>query len=268
MSDLLNLPRHLLESVYDLLHVKDRFRLNMALPHAHTITDTLATCPENDKKLAIMQTYFKRIGHELTYNTLTCQMVELIEENLEDPTVREVLQHNPAFLLGFENRFKINEMVKLIRSPNDLAIDEESFSMKCDNLSGCEEVMGYFERYGRPATFDIIMRGTSALQQSFLENWSCFVFGIICKGNEHGLLKHIMEQSNNTNKYAEKTRAYLANENILLWFINNPKQLREIVDNVGVTKEILMTLLNAASSQLYIDSVIYLKQAMIHQENQ
>ena len=81
---LLDLPRALLEAVYDELHVHDRLRLNAALPKDYRVVKTARTDKVKDEKLALACVAMKRPRQNKKRATA---MLLFMAENRDDPTV-------------------------------------------------------------------------------------------------------------------------------------------------------------------------------------
>jgi hypothetical protein len=84
----LDLPNDLQENIFDRLHIKDRIKLNAAIPKASKITRTIKTDQRKDKKLGIAYHYFKKKKDKFTVCNNLCKF---IQSNRDDPTCSEIV---------------------------------------------------------------------------------------------------------------------------------------------------------------------------------
>jgi hypothetical protein len=82
-TQLLDLPAGCMAHVYDALHIRDRVRLNAALPKDRRVTATTRTDRAKDGKLALVYRTMKRRG----MCVVKPKMLRFLSENRGDPTV-------------------------------------------------------------------------------------------------------------------------------------------------------------------------------------
>lgn len=256
--DLLGLPRHLLELIFDMLMVLDRIRLNMALPRRDVIVKTSFTCTQTDRKLVTMQRYFKKrfeSGQPILYKDLKGPMIGLIGSRVLDPTVAELFENAPQLAIGFKQRIFSTNLVNLIKRKDKLC-DINMYVVEGGGQFCTDDVTHALETHGTPAMYAAIVKSNNPFQEALQTYWQSFVFGVVCNKNESGLLSHIMQQSP---YIADMTRNYLASMSVLQWFVTDPQKLKQVVEHVGVTTPVLHALLDVASSRLIMHSVKYIQ---------
>jgi hypothetical protein len=86
---LTNLPRDIVETVYDNLHIKDRAKLNLALPKMYTVKKTTKTDSLKDRKISLAYYFFSKRGSQRLRHTNS--LYKFVSNNKSDPTCAEII---------------------------------------------------------------------------------------------------------------------------------------------------------------------------------
>jgi hypothetical protein len=85
----LNLPSDIQENIYDRLHIKDRVKLNIALPRKDRITRTIKTNQKKDKELGMAYYFFKKRKDKVN---VMSSIYRFVKKNIDDPTCGDILK--------------------------------------------------------------------------------------------------------------------------------------------------------------------------------
>lgn len=264
---LLDVPRPILENIYNLLEISDRVRLNVALPIAsRVIIDT-----KKDKKLALIYRLFKKIGLEgplsdKKFNEFTSSVTTFLSDNSSDPTVVGILSEMPLLAADIKVRSTMCPLAALIMSQpvgQTTIVWDESTA-----YYNRREVMDTMWRYGTPAIFDALMASKNPFSDAILKDTLCCMRTIVDLENTGRLLAHYMTlATNRTHPFtcpvkADKILHYFNDSDRLItmrW--NSALQIRLIVEEVGVCQTVLDALIEHYAKHLETETVSYLESA-------
>lgn len=260
---LVDLPRELLELVYDRLEVADRIRLNMSLPKGFAVTKTTRTSTSNDTKLAVVCMFLKRRAHllgslEVKVEDMSPVMCKFFRNNLQDPTMIRIANEMPQVvpaLLPMRGRW-LFDLVNVIQQKRPVDAEKIAWADFEDTI---EDVVQAVIVNGTPDMFDGFMAYKNCFQAHVLQHFSSFVFGLVNYGN-NSLLSHLMQMGEHTDfsVLIQASRAYLTRFKLLNIFIMSEGKVKSIVECVGVEMSVLQELLEEASRRMVMPMVMYL----------
>lgn len=143
----LELPSAIQERIYDTLHIRDRRSLNIALSKRR-ITKTVRTDMEKDRKLAALSYAMKKKG---TWDVSRSRvMMDFIGQNLDDPTVAELVSNNQG----------VNLTTTKIKSAITNGSMEELVSVAGDPVPPFDYpmILDALARHGTPSLYDACMK--------------------------------------------------------------------------------------------------------------
>lgn len=248
----LNLPVEIQNTVYDNLDIKHRAKLNMALPRTHTITHTLKTNPDKDKKLRYLSYMIEKKKYTHS-NQLSRKCMEFISENQDDPTIKNICKDlNIVFNPDTSVMALITDITNNHVSPNTTyTIPEDT------NLTHIQYVIAAF---ATPSTFDTLYwrnpTTSPVISEKLLKKRQAdrsFFFELVNYCNSD-LLKHLIA------RYAEEEWLvfginYLKDISQLFFFLGSIKCLCEIVK---IPEEKKKQLLQSAIDQMDTEVADYM----------
>lgn len=268
LSRLTDLPRELLEQVYDLLEVSDRVRLNLSLPKGSAVTKTTRTSTANDAKIAVVYMFLKRRASllgasEVRVNEMSPAMCKFFQKNITDPTLIRIATEMPQVVpapLAVHGRLLL-DLITMIRERQPIDAGAIAWT---EFVYDIEDVVQAVVTSGTPNMFDKFMATHNCFQTYILQHFNSFVFGLVNYGNS-SLLTHLMHLQNQTEFSAlvDSSRSYLASSTVLHVFISCEDKVQAIVECIGVEMPVLQRLLEEASRRMLMPTVMYLLHAGI-----
>ena len=188
----LHLPAELREDIYDRLHIKDKTKLNMALPRQCRISKTIKTNPQRDMQIKMSYYFFKKRKDKLSFSS---NIFQFINNNTDDTTCKEILQDllpNGSFennelkssmiLHQIEQEFSENivtiEVFEQIGSDHDIVkLREIIIHAKNISLDSLQKLID------NPSSLNILKRVFSEY---------CILFTLVNHSNEK-LLKYVVD---------------------------------------------------------------------------
>lgn len=177
---LTNLPRDVIETVYDNLHIKDRVKLNIALPKRHRVQNTTNTNSMKDRKISLAYYYFSKRGvQRLRY---TNPLYKFITINKSDPTCAEIIK------TYMEANDSANVIQKIITELKNGIVNPTSFQSFKDTAENISELRSFIVE-SRSVTKDTLQKlidcpESSAVLKKLFESHCTLLFTIINCRNE------------------------------------------------------------------------------------
>lgn len=250
-SPLLDIPRELLLTLYDLLEIKDRIKLNMALPRCSVINTTSCTSKENDAKLAIVYRLFK------TNNVvLSSAMTAFLYTNRRDPTVMILIQGSEA-LQKVQWKPTPSRQINQIKQEQT---DAGSIIWADVGETDAECVVQALVLSGTPNVFNSCMSSDNFVRTHILKLSGMFVFALVNYGNQRGLLAHVLTlpDPNECGFPVRSAREYLSRLTTMNIFRDSPKKLQAIINHVQCDQWVLNSVLQRAACDLHMTTVAML----------
>jgi hypothetical protein len=186
---LTELPRACLEHVYDLLHVHDRLRLNMALPAACRVTQTKRTDSRKDARLAAACLALKRRRQrgDVGRVSRTSRISALLEEEAEDPTVRAlVVEHAEVLPVQMQmGQAQAPGQQGLVQRVNSVCASADASGDPEFLRSVVDDVI----RSGTPALFAALVDASPEAAKRLCDD--ALLFNLVVCGNE-ALAAHVL----------------------------------------------------------------------------
>ena len=177
---LLDLPRALLEDVYDMLHVHDRIRLNAALPRNGRVERTTRTSRQKDDKLALVCLAMKRKPATVRPAAAT---LRFLSENRNEPTVRALVDEHGVALPVLDESGLLDRVRSKCQLPM-LASDVSS------DPSVHEEIARLLVEHGTPQQLEAL---AVPLGHAIIDIGSTILFVALNYRNE-AMVKHLVER--------------------------------------------------------------------------
>lgn len=199
------LPRGVQEKIFDSLHVKDRAKLNMALPKPLKFTKTIKTSKDVDKKLGVIANAFKKNRIKRVNGQLKSFLLKI---NEDDPTIQDIVQQFPELKPLYKTKTS-SSIIEQIRENNIQDLDDIT------NEELNDEIYTTIVKHANVATFQALHdhKKTKAFIQLKCIDTPHFCLDLIFYSNTNLLEYMLSHEPYNMNK--DKVLKYIVSMDLL-----------------------------------------------------
>lgn len=240
----LQLPIELQHYIYDMLDLKSRIKLNIAIPVSYKIQITQHNNPHKDRMLGWLMAAIKQSGYA-SLDKIGHNWQNFIKENYGDPTIADIVRDAD----NFRNKIILQQAIESHRVHIDQQYAIETQHWRKSMI----QWIGYIAKHADGNTFENIAKNESLKQitnaimntsdDSFCKN---FFFGLIsCRNRD--LLHHIVHTYS-------KNSSWVA---IGIETIANMMDINFTFDVVKLVCEVLPETLSASKKQKILHMALH-----------
>ena len=267
---MIELPRDVQETIFDLLPPNDRLNLNLAVPKNNAFHKTIKTSQVHNKKLGVITYLLKK----KKIKTLPPAIIQFLLENAKDPYAQLLLDKMAVKLDIKVSKYNNTQFAQIDILKNEIAANKLSdksiamFENARDDLylSQMKSVIDVIIHSCTPHTFQVLMENEHArnfVKCHMFDTRDNIFFTLINMHNEE-LLKYI------TSNYHlwpdvnwEEKLQYIQDPSIARIFLggygpSRIPQIRMLVECVHLPYSVQQLLLEISIQNLYMDVVEYL----------